>query len=357
MRKVMLLMSTYVLGAYAVTYGPVDYFSAFTDPKDRIDPEAREVLRNANRNPTLTRSLPYKPFQGSWSYLPEDSVLRNAQWTWRINVSDVVAPSAESQQSSSTSGPITDPHVASTTYDFTWSTEGNMSTALGGAPGPLCFVQLGDWVDLPVNVTNLYTEDSAQSTSCVPVLGEACVNAILAAEKSLNSEYCFNPQRKLWSELPECQSSFGYSQKASHHFDLFSSGLSLYDNRTTNSTSDDLFWESGQAFYRNVSEPLNGSNSQTFLQNSNRLHVLLLSTTLPDPTNPTYKLSERDLLCMRVNATKLPEVDLNDDGYSLTSEVLLEKENESAGSIVSFEMESTVWISLLAIISVFLVVA
>ncbi|KAI1805973.1 hypothetical protein F4811DRAFT_513232 [Daldinia bambusicola] len=357
MRKSTALISAYVLGAYSVTYGPIDYFSAFRNPKDRIDPEAREVLRKANQNPTITRSVSYKPFQNKWSTIPADSVLRNAEWTWRINVSDVAAPHAESQPPSPRDEQIADPHVASTTYDFTWSTSGNMSSALGGAPGPLCLTRLGDWVDLPVNVTNKYTEDAAQSTSCAPVLGQACVDAILEDEKGGASNSCSREQRRLWSEIPECRSSFGYSRAASRSFETLSAGVPVYDNRTTNDTSDDVFWESGQAFYRNVSEPLSGSRSKTFLQNSNRLHVLLVGAMVPDPRNPKFAALERDLLCMRVNATTLPEVDPNGDGYSLTSEVVLEKDNDSAGSIMSCGLQSMIWTSLVAGVSTILVLA
>ena len=63
----------------------------------------------------------------------------------------------------------------------------NISSALGDLPGPLCITtlataNLGAGPDFPVNVTNAYTEDDTDNTSCVPVLGEECVRALLSTD-------------------------------------------------------------------------------------------------------------------------------------------------------------------------------
>ncbi|KAI1660588.1 hypothetical protein F4813DRAFT_350394 [Daldinia decipiens] len=53
---------------------------------------------------------------------------------------------------------------------------------------------------------------------------------------------------------------------------------------------------------------------------------------------------------MRVNATKLPEVDPNDDGYSSMNEVVLEEGSVRVGSIMSCGIQGVVWMSLLAVV-------
>ena len=77
----------------------------------------------------------------------------------------------------------------STTWDFSWPADSgnNISSALSDLPGPLCITtlataNLGAGPDFPVNVTNAYTEDDTDNTSCVPVLGEECVRALLSTD-------------------------------------------------------------------------------------------------------------------------------------------------------------------------------
>lgn len=173
-------------------------------------------------------------------------------------------------------------------------------------------------IDLPVNIINKYTEESANSTDCLPTLGQECVDSLLSASGgavtiSDDGHVCI-PPRKSWSKLAGCQSSIGnatvYSVLTG---DYPLGGVNPLNNATASP------WTSGQGFFVNVSEALNGSLSNGYLESVNRLHVLMVNTRIPTETEGDF-VGGPELHCMRVNATKLPERDADGNGVAMTSE-------------------------------------
>ncbi|KAI0861017.1 hypothetical protein F4860DRAFT_524690 [Xylaria cubensis] len=301
-------------GVHALDEGP---FTGWFEPvPDKIGgplPVPSDLIVYQDQNPNVSRSATFKPFQDAWGELGPDSVLRNAEWTWRVNVSQFYAP----YNGSDVAGPSDRQAFVSQTYDFSWSAEGNISEALGGATGPLCVTQLGAWVDLPVNVTNGLTD----GTSCVPALGQACVNAILnKTPPPLGGEGgCNWGGYGIFDEIPECRDSFGRDRGS---FGTFGAGFSL-GNATSQINSGDTFWV-------NMSGPVLGNETWLYETVANQIQLLLFSVLLPTstlPNNPT--VPGKELLCLRANTTKLPDVDVNKDGVAVVGEVVL----LSAGSM------------------------
>ncbi|RYP32498.1 hypothetical protein DL767_005187 [Monosporascus sp. MG133] len=344
MAKPSLLLVTFLgVGVHAAFYGPTFHWgpSLFND----IDPSAREVIQRANRDPTLTRSVPLRPFERYWGFLAEDSVLRDAEWTWRINISSIEAPDADSDGDA-----IADPHITSVTYDFSWPAGGNISTALDGASGPLCLMTLQDTVDLPVAATNGYTEDDGDSTSCEPVLGRECVAALLAQVPTPRGTNCMLPTRTPWSEVPECRDSLG----AFHPFGQSFMSWPLGSNVSDDSGGGRREWLSGQAFYGNVSGPLDGGDSRLYNYMANRVHMMLMSVELP-ARDEGQTVGGPELLCMRVNATELPEVDTDGDGVAFTYETVLESKGAQI-PLLGYYRSSCLWLALCSTVVIFLIV-
>ncbi|RYP04162.1 hypothetical protein DL764_004629 [Monosporascus ibericus] len=344
MAKPSLLLTFLGVHVHAAFYGPTFHWGLSLS--DDIEPPAREVIQRANRDPTLTRSVPLRPFERYWGFLAEDSVLRDAEWTWRINISNIEAPDADNYYGDA----IADPHVTSVTYDFSWSADGNISTALDGASGPLCVMTLQDAVDLPVAATNGYTEDNGDSSSCEPVLGRECVAALLAQVPKPRGTDCMFPIRTPWSEVPECRDSFG----------AFSPyGQSFMDWPLRRNVSDDRDggrreWLSGQVFYSNVSKPLDGGNSRLYNYMANRVHIMMISVELPTG-HEGQRAGGPELLCMRVNATELPEVDTDGDGVAFTYETVLESKGAQI-PLLGYYRSSCLWLALCFAGVIFLIV-
>ena len=81
MGRATLFIASLIVGTNAVQYGPDDQWTQPTFPY--LEPSAHDVLEIAALNPTMTRSVSFKPFERYWDSLAEDSVLRGAEWTWR----------------------------------------------------------------------------------------------------------------------------------------------------------------------------------------------------------------------------------------------------------------------------------
>lgn len=253
-----------------------------------------------------------------------------------------------------------DPHVVSTTYDFAWPAKGNISDALDGATGPFCIRAATNAVDLPVNLTNGYTEEDGNSASCAPILGQQCVDAILALIPKPTGEDCHFFESKPFDELPECQDSLGAALPS---FQEFFFGTPLIRNITAagNDTKEKGFteeWNHGSAFYTNISATQNGSDSRAYHYAANRVHMFLMSAELPTnpdapPTAILPTTGGPELLCMRVNATKLPNVDVDGDGVAYTYETVLE--SGSYGIYMRHDVFDWVWVAALPTIVVFLV--
>ncbi|XXH03855.1 hypothetical protein Hte_010261 [Hypoxylon texense] len=261
-----------------------------------------------------------------WDELPEDSLLRGAEWTWRINISDIAAPNAEPEDGGIWA--TIDPHVVSITFDFLWPGSGNFLSALGGIWKPLYLSDLGSldpvypsasWTDLPVNVTNGYTEDDTDT--CVDAMLAARGGAIYAIPDGMGPGYL--PAAKSWQDLPECADTFGYSASVGQPLSQSLNGLRLDNTFSANTSNPRAEWTSGSGFYGWVSGPQNGSGSQAYHTATNQLRVLMINANL-NGANNSEVVGGPQLLCTRVNATKLPDVDGDGDGTVLTSEAVLE---------------------------------
>ncbi|RYP85300.1 hypothetical protein DL770_005046 [Monosporascus sp. CRB-9-2] len=341
MAKPSLLLAFLGVGVHAAFYGPTFHWGRSLS--DDIDPPAREVIQRANRDPTLTRSVPLRPFERYWGFLAEDSVLRGAEWTWRINISSIEAPDADSYDA------VADSHVASVTYDFSWPADGNISTALDGASGTLCLMTLLDAVDLPVAATNGYTEDDGDSTSCEPVLGRECVAALLAQVPKPRGTACMLPTRTPWAEVPECRDLLGAFEPYGQSF----FGLPLGSNVSDDRDGGRREWLSGQVFYSNVSRPLDGADSRLYNYMANRVHMMMMSVELP-AAHEGQTAGGPELLCMRVNATELPEVDTDGDGVAFTYETVLESKGAQV-PLLGYYRSSRLWLGLCSAVVIFLI--
>ncbi|KAI1826871.1 hypothetical protein F4861DRAFT_495488 [Xylaria intraflava] len=288
-----------------------------------LDAYSKGIFTNAQQHPNATRGVTFEPF-GSEGNTP-NLKLGNIEWTWRINVSDFAAPNAIPDPTLGTY-PTVDPHIVTTSYDFTWSGPKNWSTELQGLEDRFCLAVV-DFTDLPVNVTNGFTESDTNSTSCVPALGQDCVNAILSASQS--KQPFAGPSCNIdlnWSEFPECQNTLGYADKVTK-FSLSSFMPGFSEEIGKNITTDFI---NGRGWYGYVSPPQNGSGSSAYYTALNRLHIAAINPLLSAGVGLTQG---PELLCMRVNATALPTGDTNGDGVTLTSEAVLEPPTSAGYSV------------------------
>ncbi|KAI0538436.1 hypothetical protein GGR58DRAFT_468347 [Xylaria digitata] len=286
---------------------------------DGLDAYSLNTTINAQQHPNATRGVTFKPFGFEEGTSGEIPAFRDIEWAWRINVSDFATPN------STTDGPgeTRDTHVVTTTYDFNWPASDELSTKLNGSTARFCLTT-ADFHDLPVNVTNAYTENGTNSTSCVSTLGQACVDAILKGGKfegDPTSRYCQAPSQN-WPGIPECQNTLGYTSKVARYFtlDTISRGFSNY---TTQNVTKAFINGGGWSGY--FSAPQNSSGSNEYYTAMNRLHIVMINALQASSTGFESGYSQgAQLLCMRVNATKLPTNDTNGDGVTWTSEAVLE---------------------------------
>lgn len=205
--------------------------------------------------------------------------------------------------------------MVSTAYDFSGSED--LSDQLNQTASGFC-LSVVSWDDLPVNITNTFTTEDANDTSCIPVLGQACVDAILSNGSNFRGPACAGP-KTLWSELPECQNTLGYVESTDQGFGTlsFSRGLG---NNSHNGTGA---FGHGQGWFGAFSAAQNGSGSPAYYTAVNQLQIAMASAVLSLKNDGGY-LEGAELLCMRVNATRLPTKDTNDDGTTWTSEAVME---------------------------------
>ncbi|KAI0172247.1 hypothetical protein GGR52DRAFT_591986 [Hypoxylon sp. FL1284] len=238
---------------------------------------------------------------------------KDAQWAWRVNISEFSVPNVEGAE------PAVDPHLVSTTYDFTWPGSGNLSAALGATRDVgVCVSFVEAPADWPVNVTNAYTEDDTSDTSCVGALGQACVDAILAEVlgPGSSSQRC-QVRGASWFNLPACDGGGVAS---------WGLGFSKYDIATS---------ANGASWFSRLSAPQNGSGSAAYYTAANRLHVVMANPVFAgDGADQGGSSFGPELLCMRVNATKLPTGDANGNNVTWTSQAVLEAAPESIASSV-----------------------
>ncbi|KAI1122994.1 hypothetical protein F5Y10DRAFT_252869 [Nemania abortiva] len=298
-------------------YGPVDIDGASL-PND-LNPSSLELVINAQQHPNATRGVVFKPFESGTASIAD------LEWTWRINVSDFAAPNAEPDPVSG-GFQTTDTHIITTSYDFNWLGPQNSSTELSGTAARFCLTVADSLTDLPANITNAYTENDTNSVSCVSTLGQACVDAILSSSRFTGDPingYCRGPSQ-IWSGIPACQTTFGYTRMVSRYFDLVTSSRG-FSNETSGITNA---FTNGGGWFGYFSSPQNGSGSNEYYTAVNRLHVVMVNPILaPQGDFERGYTQNPQLLCMRVNATKLATNDTNGDGVTWTSEAVLEAES------------------------------
>lgn len=310
-----------LLKAKGYKYEPMD-IDGGSLPLD-ADAYTIELITNGQQHPNLTRGVQFNIF-GTEDNAGSISVPKNVQWTWRVNVSDFSAPNAEGYD------PARDPHVVTSTYDLNWPGGDNLTAALGIPNAGICVTFVDAPYDWPVNVTNAYTEDDTNSSSCVGALGQACVDAILSMGRaaSLGRGQCLLPAES-WFQLSQCQSTLGYASVSYRSSSIASRALGFLNSSATVARYD------GEAWFGTLSGPQYGSGSGEYYTIANRLHIALVNPVLPteEPINGTPGGWSQDpqLLCMRVNATKLSTKDPNGDGVTWTSEAVLEGAEENVG--------------------------
>ena len=183
-------------------------------------------------------------------------------------------------------------------YDFSWPGGGNLVSAAKRLNGTYCATAMFSW-GTAKNITDKYTEENTKSTDCTPVLGEACVKAILTSSAKGDDKASQGCWDRLWSQYPECADTFGieeYSPYGSHRLIL----------QTYDLTSQ--YTKSGEPFHVITTGGDDSSNDASLpgLYESavNMLQVVLLRPPLWLPNETWYPT----LNCMRVNTKEVVDV-------------------------------------------------
>ncbi|KAK0662924.1 hypothetical protein QBC41DRAFT_329476 [Cercophora samala] len=249
-----------------------------------------DVALAAYSNPNATHNITFNPY-------PNVKQLADLEWTWRINISDS----------------LTDPFfnvstdfIVRTSYEFIWEDSPLNSTLAEAIPElgnqSFCAVQLvlseRGW---PANITNLWTDEDANSTSCAPVLGQDCVDAIIKSAGSNNGGPCLSPGGR-WEDAPECASSLGYMYSS-----RLVSGKQFIDLSQA---------RSGVPFTGLASRQYSDLDNKTLYENYlNDIHMLFINAPVDlVRENGIFDThAPKQLLCMRVNTSRR-EVDDDDEG-------------------------------------------
>ncbi|KAI3535370.1 hypothetical protein CSPX01_11481 [Colletotrichum filicis] len=269
-------------------------------PPTVFDNQSIEILQQAIAEPNATRQISFRPFEvfsGNARLLGQD------EWTWRVNISDFSLPHlAQNTTEANLGRNITEPHYIATSYSLSWPLGGNLSSGgLRGSDSPFCVTSLD--VEFSPNVTNLWTEENGNSTDCEPVLGEACLEALHASDKSLTRDSC-DGRMPSWKTIPECNTTFGY-------------GAVIYGARTSNlnpnvtSNSTPTTGEStspvasGSEIMGFGSGLVDGGDArEAYLNASNRVQILIFNTWVGEE-RWNIKLARPNIHCMRVNSTQV----------------------------------------------------
>ncbi|OHW97876.1 hypothetical protein CSPAE12_03493 [Colletotrichum incanum] len=266
-----------------------------TSPPPFFDNQTAEIFREATTAPNATRSMRFRPFEGSGASNPQ---LDEDEWTWRVNVTEFSLSHLASNFSAVN---ISNPSFFTTTYDLTWPSGGNISAAMRGSNAPFC-VTTFDYL-FPANVTDMYTEENTNSTDCEHILGEDCLNKLYYEGNNLDGDQCVRPA---WNEIPECSGTLGAAVRASEAGRPFTFSLSTSDinlDSDNNSLSDAQPIQSGEGVWAFESGVINGADAtQGYLDATNRLQIFMFNTWI-DIRNG--RVSKPNILCMRVNTTSL----------------------------------------------------
>lgn len=185
--------------------------------------------------------------------------------------------------------------MVSTAYDLSWPGGGNILAEVSGSSETRPFCVTGVVRQYyAANVTNAFTDDDRDSTSCEPALGEECIDAILRQEIATD-DGCARPED--WVRIPECYSSFGYSVEES-------TGILRGRLETQNLTSyNGAEYASGgrfMAFATNTFDSESDAGKKIYANAARHLQVLMLQTTSGDSR-------ASQLLCMRVDTEEIED--------------------------------------------------
>ncbi|KAL0930026.1 uncharacterized protein CTRU02_214846 [Colletotrichum truncatum] len=266
----------------------------------RWDNRSLEDYRSALRNPNATRSITLKPWQWARGNVPR---LDRLEWTWRVNITNIALPSL-----ASVFPDVSDPHLVSTTYDFSWTGGGNLSQPLHWSTSPFCITTMAANFVFPPNVTNLYNESNSDMSDCEAIIGSDCRSKLNVDGNNLRSvDRCAGPQT-LWSDISECNATFGYASQANLGGTNTDFGLLTFDiNQQPNNSSlrnEIMPISSGDGFFQLASGILNGSDAAEAYRNATHGLQFIMFNTWIDIVNG--QISRPNVLCMRVNATTVP---------------------------------------------------
>lgn len=194
----------------------------------------------------------------------------------------------------------TSAHQVEIEYVFSWPGGGELESIPGASRrnSSFCFIAPISW-GTAKNITDKYTDANTDSTDCTPVLGSACVDAILtgSAEKDDGSyQGCWD---RPWSEYPECADTFGIAEYAPYQGE----GLTLETN------SLEPGYTSSRRHFHSIIERGGVSSSGASLPGlyenaTNMLQVVLLRP----PVARTGEAFSPTLNCMRVNTKEVVDV-------------------------------------------------
>ncbi|KAH6693943.1 hypothetical protein F5X68DRAFT_228347 [Plectosphaerella plurivora] len=257
----------------------------------QVNNQTRSLLDDARTHPNLTRSVKFNPYdtvlESQWN-----NDIKFVEWEWRVNVSEFAVPNARLPDK-----PDTIPRMISTTYDISWPSGGNMSEQLKNDTVPFCVRAHYFDKGLSRNVTNAFTEEDADDTSCSSVLGTECVSAIMQQELMVNGT-CQHPDTP-WSRLPACSDSFGFSVEDRKAQATMWGMADLNGPRNGSDGTDWQYQSGGQIFSSTTSifDPGADDAGRLFRNESRALQVIVLSTVPPSEN----KQEAVKLLCMRVD--------------------------------------------------------
>ena len=208
-----------------------------------------------------------------------------------VNVSDFLISDSESVLRNNPGGGT---NIVATSYDLSWPGGGNISAETSSSSSndsrPLCATSVVRQF-YAANVTNAFTDDDSDSTSCEPVLGEACIDALLGQEIA-TEDGCVRPD--LWSRIPECYSSFGYTAE-----ELENPTWVVTQNLTSRGDDEGgVEYASGDRFMTYATQPFDPDSDEDediYERSARRLQLLLLQTTNGQGSRAS------ELLCMRVD--------------------------------------------------------
>ncbi|KAK8002125.1 hypothetical protein PG991_014347 [Apiospora marii] len=326
---------TYELGLLSLATGAVGLSatSGFVSVDGLFDrePGDAKLVHDTLETGSAERTVAFKPFERYWQFLAEDSVLRDSEWKWLVKTGQ--GPITDPSQPSGVDD--NNPYIVSTAYHLSWpnnNNDRNISDALDGANGTICTSAL-ESADVPVRVLNNFATtdtdgNNDNSGDCVPVPGQECVDALLSPQGgavTVENDVCRGPAHP-WHDLPACRDSLGRDKASGTQW----AGTPLSGRNPLNNATRPQPWRSGDDFYVNVSSPVSGGggrDSDEYLTRVNQLHVLMLDARVPS-SREGQLVGGPQVLCLRVNTTRLPENDRDGDGVAMLSESLRRGEQQ-----------------------------